>query len=113
MSLKFIWYILPALKKHCCFKLFLENVHKRENSVMPMDGFFPDNEADNLLVSNRLELTYSAGSDYRVTYSAALRSIGEHLHYNSKVQFNKRINLFTYSCQSLKQFGITSDIRRC
>ncbi|RNA19713.1 hypothetical protein BpHYR1_015216 [Brachionus plicatilis] len=57
--LKFIWYILPALKKRCCFKLFLENVHKRENT---------------------------------------------------KVQFNKRIKLFTYSCQSLKQFGITSDV---
>ncbi|RNA41808.1 hypothetical protein BpHYR1_017720 [Brachionus plicatilis] len=38
-----------------------------------------------LLVSNRLELTYSAGSDYRVTYSAALRSIGEHLHYRFTV----------------------------
>ncbi|RNA17403.1 hypothetical protein BpHYR1_013016 [Brachionus plicatilis] len=30
--------------------------------------------AASLLVSNRLELTFPAGSDYRVTYSAALRS---------------------------------------
>ncbi|RMZ97366.1 hypothetical protein BpHYR1_023374 [Brachionus plicatilis] len=72
---------------------------------MPMDGFFPDNEADNLLVSNRLELTSSAGSDYRVTYSAALRSIGEHLHY-----IYLRSNIMCIVCKKGKKSEVNQNM---
>ncbi|RNA36349.1 hypothetical protein BpHYR1_020757 [Brachionus plicatilis] len=44
-----------------------------------------------MLFSNRLELTFSAGFDYRITFSAALRSISKGSSYSSDLRMTSAL----------------------